>query len=400
MTEPIDISTFTLCIVGVRYRLKGGDLKRWLGGIVGKEITIMRDGENTYDPFAVGAWSWVDNDPMLVGYVRSDDRQLAYRLLLACGDDRLQLKVIRTLGDQGTLIAGISGITPAPKEAVRLAPQWNEWVTMVESMTLPRCFEKEKFVAGEVDSLLRKGMVADKELLRQRLEAYIKYSDFDISLETRQKREEIKKALRERDDADDWRDIRGELRRQCGLVGNESSGGGVWSIWMDFIRHPNFSSSFKNGKMPSRSEVEQSLYSFPLDMWTTWITDPNKFVARLYYACVPRKVLWKFISTIAFYNLLTSTTAPNIVLTPWGKQSKQMPDNVLGGLYNGMEWLKDHGNDIPASVLGMMSDEIKERIDARQQQKEESGKQIVNITHLDSFVNTNDGKVINNGRQQ
>lgn len=398
--ETIDISTFTLCIVGARWHIPADALKPWLDGIVGKSIYIKRDTQNVHDPFAVGAWAWVGDEPRLVGYVRSEDRSLACRLILANGGRRLRLRVERLLGDHGTLTASVSGIVPVPEDAVELAPKWTEWTTASPLLNVPDRFEQELFVADEIDDLLQEGMDADRDLLSKRIKTYIKLSDFDISLETRQQREKIKAALRSRKDADDWRDVRGELRRQCGLVGNETCGGEVWKIWMDLIRHPNFS-PFKRDKLPSRTETEEALYKFPLDMWTTWVAEPDKFVSRLYYACIPRKVLWSFISTIAFYNLLTSTTAPNIVLTPWGVQSKEMPDNVLGGLYTGMEWLKNHGNDIPAAVLCMMSDEIKQRLGTRQQKKEDKAKpNVYYITHLDSFVNNNEGKVINNDRQQ
>lgn len=370
MITPIEISTYTLCIVGAKYNLPSDFLRKWLAKLVGTEISIKVDERNVCDPFAVAAWAWIGDDPKKIGFVRSEDRGLAYRLLMACGSKRLVTKVTKIIGDQGTFIVGVSDITPVSEDALELVPKWEEWTTKVPPMSIPDDFDKEDFAFDEVKSLLQKGMDVDKDLLRKRLESYIKLSNFDISLETRKHREFIKTALRERKDADEWKDERSELRCQSGQMGNSTSGGQIWKVWIGFIKYPNFTYAFKTGKMPTKDEVEADLINFPLDMWNTWENSQNQFVSRLYYACIPRKVLWRFISALAYHEMLTSTTATMMLLKNWTDQSAEMPDDIVESLYKSVSWLaKKQDNNIPCKIINKLEREIEERKEIAEEKK-------------------------------
>lgn len=372
-------TTYTLCVVGTKYHLKEGELGRWLASVVGSTVSVAAEDDNPSDPLAVAAVTWIADEPRKVGYVRRKDRILARRLLKACGSEFLPMTVTKRCGDGTSIVIEAGGIEPVPEDAVMVAPKWEEWESPVPPMAVPKAIGKEIFAAAEVESLLARGADADAETLRKRLKVYIKYSAVDLSLETRQQNQKFINALAGRADADRWKDERSLLRCQAGRMGTET-GGGLWEKWMRVIERPDFSNVLRRDKMPAKAEVAEALYRFPMDLWGAWINNRGKFVSRLYYACIPRKVLWLFVSTLAYYNVLTSTAAPNIVLAPWADQSKLMPDSVLGGLYKGMSWLKEHENEIPQSVLDKMQREIEGRIEARRQ--EETRKQLAGGTNI------------------
>ena len=127
-------------------------------------------------------------------------------------------------------------------------------------------------------------------------------------------------------------------------------------------------------ELPSRCEVEEALKTFPLRLFDVWLNQRKYIVARLYYACIPRKVLWSFITTLMYHELLSSTPAGNALLLSWANQATEMPDKVLGSLYMSLTWLRDKGNDISPMATRALLGEIQRREQQRKDISVETAK--------------------------
>lgn len=360
MKESKDTNTSKLHIVGVVYQLQGAQLDKWLDTAVGRKISIMNEPENLTDPFAVSAWAWFDKDFRKVGYVGNEDRSLAHRLLLAYNGKRLHLKVTQRRENGTTLLAEVKGIVPVAEDAIMMQPKWEEWKTPVPPLPLPETIKKEVCIAEDVLETL-KDEDCDADELRDMLEAYLKNSFYDLSLETRQMHGRIAKLLKQRPDAKDWRREINWLYGQVGRIGTESEGGKIWKKWMDMVLHPDFALAFAKGTMPKKTEVDEALYKFPMDLWGAWLNNRKKFFARIYYACIPRKVLWSFISTLALHEMMSCSETTNNVLQSWANQSSMMPDQVVMGFCTLMGWLDKNGYEISPIIISTLLDEVKRR---------------------------------------
>ena len=56
----------------------------------------------------------------------------------------------------------------------------------------------------------------------------------------------------------------------------------------------------------SLEKVHEQLLAFPEAMYEEWLENRERFVTKLLYMHIPREVLWRFISGIAFYEAMTA----------------------------------------------------------------------------------------------
>ena len=125
------------------------------------------------------------------------------------------------------------------------------------------------------------------------------------------------------------------------------------------------------------------------DVWlpggSVWLNQRKYIVARLYYACIPRKVLWSFITTLMYSELLSSTPAGNALLMSWANQATEMPDKVLGSLYMSLTWLRDKGNDISPMATRALLGEIQRR----EQQRKDISVETAKAQNVPMTINVN-----------
>lgn len=360
MKTPTDTNTKELCIVGAKYQLSVKLLDEWLSTAIGSYISIIADPYNLHDPFAVAAWAWLDTKPRKVGYVANEQRVLAHRLLLAYGGKRLRLEISSRRENGTTLFANIKDLEPAPENAVNIRPDWEGWTSPVPPLPLPESIEMAGFIADDIMEMAQKDD-CDKKKLREMIEEYLKNSFYDLSLESRQTHSTIAMMLKQRPDAQEWKKEINWLYGQLGRIGTESDGGKVEKKWMDIVMHPDFAMACAKGPLPSKIDVDKALYNFPMNLWVTWVNNRKMFFSRVYYACIPRQVLWSFISTLALHETLACTDNINAVLQSWANQAPLMPDNVVSGFSTFMEWLNQNGYEISPITLNTLLDEVKHR---------------------------------------
>lgn len=351
---------YNVKIVGARHHLDDRLLTLWLSQALGSEVIISKQPIPA-DPMAVSARAWLDGQMRIVGYVAADNRELAHRLLLAMGKNSMTLRITRHREGHTTLLASIvDDLQPVPIKSYIFAPDWEAWTTPVKSLPIPGWMQEEDILATDlVDSLSCQRF--DCNILRQKLNRYIVLSANDISLETRQQRNRIAHLLRDCPNATHYKAELEQLYSMPGRVGTSTSEGDVYVRCISYLTDADNMRILSQRELPSRNEVESALKDFPMDLYDVWLNQRKYIVARLYYACIPRKVLWSFITTLMYHELLSSTPAGNALLMSWANQASEMPDKVLGSLYMSLTWLRDKGNDISPMATRALLGEIQRR---------------------------------------
>lgn len=347
-------------IVGARHHLDDRLLELWLAQALGSKIIIAKHPIPA-DPQALAAWAWLDGQHRIVGYIAAEHRELANRLLLAIGSSSIKMEITRHREGHTTLLASIlDDLQPVPIKSYNFAPDWETWDTPVKSLPTPSWVQEEEVLATDlVDSLSCQRF--DCNILRQKLNRYIILSTNDISLETRQQRNRIAHLLRDCPNATHYKAELEQLYSMPGRVGTSTSDGDVYVRCISYLTDANNMRLLSRSNLPPKAAVEKALKDFPMDLYDVWLNQRNYFVARLYYACIPRHILWSFISTLMYHELIASTPAGNLLLTSWANQATEMPDKVLGSLYMSLTWLRDKGNDISPMATRALLGEIQRR---------------------------------------
>lgn len=360
LMEKLQTNLYSVKIVGARHHLDDRLLTLWLSQALGSDVIISKQPIPA-DPMAVSARAWLDGQMRVVGYVAAENRELAHRLLLAIGSSSIKMVITRHREGHTTLLASVvDDLQPVPIKSYIFAPDWETWGTPVKSLPIPAWVQEEEVLAADLaDSLSCQNF--DCNILRQKLKRYIILSTNDISLETRQQRNGIAHLLRDCPNATAYKAELEQLYSMPGKVGTSASDGDVYLRCISYLTDADNMRILSQRELPSRNEVENALQSFPMGLFDVWLNQRKYIVARLYYACIPRKVLWRFITTLMYHELLSSTPAGNALLMSWANQATEMPDKVLGSLYMSLTWLRDKGNDISPMATRALLGEIQRR---------------------------------------
>lgn len=375
---------YSVKIVGAKHHLDDRHLTLWLSQALGSEVIISKQPIPA-DPMAVSARAWLDGQMRIVGYVAADYRELAHRLLLAMGKDSMTLRITRHREGHTTLLATAPvGLQPIPIKPFCFAPDWQSWVSPVKPLPFSDWMQEEDILAQHIIDKLPTAESVNA-LLRHKIKRYIILSAYDISLETRQQRNNIAHMLRSRKDAHDYRNELEQLYSLPGRVGTQTCGGEVCMRCISYLTDANNMRLLSRNNLPPKAAVEKALKDFPMDLYDVWLNQRNYFVARLYYACIPRHVLWSFISTLMYHELIAATPAGNLLLTSWANQATEMPDKVLEALYMSLTWLRDRGNDISPMATRALLGEIQRR----EQQRKDISVETAKAQNVPMTINVN-----------
>ena len=102
----------------------------------------------------------------------------------------------------------------------------------------------------------------------------------------------------------EFQEIIDELTMSVGRTGRETSCGSVLDFWNEQMQ----SADTRKHLMVHQQEydakrVEKELEAFPESMYFEWKANPERFVSKLYYRHIPRDVIWRFVSGIAFVEM-------------------------------------------------------------------------------------------------
>ena len=129
-------------------------------------------------------------------------------------------------------------------------------------------------------------------------------SKYDISGEMNDYRKNLIQRLRDTG-LEELEEVTEELEMAFGRTGREVMGGVVLDFWMKQIRSQE---SIKYLMVHSReydvNAIDSELELFPESMYYVWKENRDKFISKVLYLHIPREVLWRFVSGIAFVEIV------------------------------------------------------------------------------------------------
>jgi hypothetical protein len=139
--------------------------------------------------------------------------------------------------------------------------------------------------------------------LAKRFAANLKY---DISGEMSDYRCRLIEMLTELGDGR-LQEVIDELKMSGGRTGRETTCGRVLEFWKEQMQSAE---TRKHLMVHCRhydvKQVEKELEQFPEELYFVWKANPERFVSKLYYRHIPREVIWRFVSGIAFVEMMNA----------------------------------------------------------------------------------------------
>lgn len=294
-----------LNIVGIPFRKDlEGHVDEFLAEAVGRAMTIRPESANDNDKKAVRAYDWIGR---FVGYVSKNDLPDAWGALRCTEKLKLRGMVVASCVKHHCVtfecvVDGYQG------PAADLYPQqpFLEWTYTGPVLNLPEEFDNLAYMSEEIKDRLNERDDWGDEDLKDFLtltERFAQQSKFDISGEMSDYREELIRNLTATD-MEEFTDIADELTMTSGRTGRETMNGGVLDFWTrQILSDETRKHLMVHHREYNREKVELQLELFPQSMYFEWQSCPERFVSKLYYMHIPRKVIWRLVSGIAFVEM-------------------------------------------------------------------------------------------------
>jgi len=298
--------TSRIHIVALPYYEAGKCLSEFLAEAMGRAMTLRPEPTNEVDAHAICAYDWQGRH---VGYVARHDQQDAWQTLRGSGRRSLRGRIcevnvehkcllfechVETLGDVGEMYPQApylnwtytGPVLKPTQEMVTLDYMMDEISERLEERDCWSEAEREDFVA-----------------LCMR---FCGLSKYDLSGEMSDYRRRLCLQLMGTSD-DALRPLVEELNMAYGRAGRETHGGGVLDYWMRVLSEPKAVKSLLVHRHDYDIEmIHMQLEQFPEAMYEEWLEDRERFITKLLYMHIPREVLWRLVSGIAFYEAVTA----------------------------------------------------------------------------------------------
>lgn len=297
-----------LNIVGLPYRkdLKG-HIDEFLVEAPGQAMTLRPESANDNDKVAVRAYDWQGRH---VGYVSSADLPRAWGALRCCEHNKLR-GMIASSNTKHPCIVFECVVQGYKGPATDLYPQkmFLDWQYTGPVLNIPEEFDNLLYMRDEIIDRLAERDEWDDDAERHFIELVKRFANnlkYDISGEMSDYRCRLIEMLAEIGGSE-FQEIIDELKMSTGRTGRETTCGRVYDFWKEQMQ----SAETRKHLMVHHwrydvREVERELEQFPEEMYFEWKADPERFVSKLYYRHIPRKVIWRFVSGIAFVEMMNA----------------------------------------------------------------------------------------------
>lgn len=299
------MQSLKLHIVGFPYRKNiEGHVSEFLSDAPGHGMTLRPQRNNEVDVHAIRAYDWEGRH---VGFVSSAELSAAWGALQATGRKSLRGTIVSSNIEHPCAIFECmvpDDYTPA----VELYPQkpFTEWTYSGPMLDFPEELDALDYMMDEIDDRLYEQHDWSKDDLHNfilLLERFTHESIYDISSETNDYRRRLLTRLRDTK-IQALQTLADELNMMSGRTGRETSGGCVLDFWTRVIASEEMRKSLMVHQHQYDAEkVEEELKLFPDCMYYEWLRDRQHFVSKLFYKHIPREVLWRFVSGIAFVEM-------------------------------------------------------------------------------------------------
>lgn len=113
-------------------------------------------------------------------------------------------------------------------------------------------------------------------------------------------------------------------------------------------------------------KVIASLEAFPAGLYRVWQNDRQNFLSRLYYASVPKRQLWQFLSGVVFVEVAKRSKPSAELPWQWTAHTECIDDETLHAFRRTFEYIRRHGFPQADALLARVDEEIEHRQAQRQ----------------------------------
>lgn len=302
------MSVILLHIVGIPYRKDlDGHVSEFLAEAPGHAMTLRPESANDNDKVAVRAYDWLGRH---VGYVSNSDLPDAWGALRCTEHNKLRGMIVSSnikhpCIEFECVLQGYKG------PATDLYPQkiFLEWKYTGPVLDIPEEFDNLIYMRDEIIDRLAERDEWDDEAkanfiqLAKRFAANLKY---DISGEMSDYRSRLIEMLTDMGDGE-FQEVIDELTMSSGRTGRETTCGSVLDFWKEQMQSAETRKRLMvHHRRYDVKTVENELEQFPEEMYFEWKANPERFVSKLYYRHIPREVIWRFVSGIAFVEMMSA----------------------------------------------------------------------------------------------
>ncbi len=368
------MSTVRLHIVALPYYEVGGCLGEFLAEAQGRAMTLRPEPTNDVDVNAICAYDWQGRH---VGYVAIHDQLAAWQTLRGSGRRSLRGRVCEVNAEHKCVVFECSVETMGNVEDLYPQTAYHKWTYTGPVLKATQEMVTLDYMTDEISERLEERNSwndADRENFVALCKRFCALSKYDLSGEMSDYRRRLCLRLQKTKD-EVLLPLVEELNMAYGRAGRESQGGEVLDYWMHLLTAPrSIKSLLVHRHEYDLEKVHEQLLEFPEAMYEEWQKNREHFVTKLLYMHIPREVLWRFISGIAFYETVKAyeqvqeceqeTIAERILKLPTVELQYEAYQQITA-LLTGTSWDKK-----ATEVLKKMFAQVKEQQD-RQEQKQD-----------------------------
>lgn len=313
-------------IVGITYSKDlNGQVDKFLAEAVGHWVKLWPHRGNDNDKHAIRVYDWLDR---CIGYVASPDLPYAWWALHCCGKSTIKGTVVCSDVEHHCLVFE-SMVEGYDGQKADLYPQqpFLDWKYSGPELNIPDELDHLLYMMTDIDERLDEyadWTKSDIVCFERVVEDFTHKSILDISSDMQAYRERLATRIQKLklDSADR---LIGKLMRASGRTGRETAKGEVYNYWMQLVLSEETRKHLKvNYSHYNDEQLESELKQFPESMYEDWQENRELFVSRMYYQRIPRKAIWRFVSGIAFVEMMRNKMCVDVKLS-----AKELVDEVL-----------------------------------------------------------------------
>ena len=320
------MSILQLKIVGLPFSKDlNGQIDKFLAEVVGRCVKLWPHRGNDNDKHAIRVYDWLDR---CVGYVASSDLPYAWWALHCCGKPTIKGTIVDTDKEHHCLFFEAI-VEEYDGQKADLYPQqpFMEWKYSGPVLKMADELDHLLFMMTDIDERLDEQSAwtdTDRDCFERVVEVFAQKSKLDISSDMQAYRERLAARIQKLN-MDASAKLVGKLRRASAHTGRETAAGEVYDYWMQIVSCAETRKHLMvNHSRYDAEIIELELKQFPESMYEDWVENRSLFVSRMFYQRIPRNAIWRFISGIAFVEMMKNGADRNAQLS-----AKEIVDTAL-----------------------------------------------------------------------
>ena len=356
------MSIIQLRIVGLPYHEIAGCMEDFMGEALGKAVTLRAEHDNHADPQAVVAYDWQGR---LIGYVCRRQRGLAHEAFACVERERLRTRVVEVDKEHNSLLVEQFVKNCSGTSASLPLLDFSAWHYAGPLLERSRELKRLEAVADGIDDLLEawpEWSTSEREEFACLLVRFSSLSLLDISREMTQRRQALVGRM-EALGVDVDAEVIHSLERLGSVMGRQlGSEAMTMERWLSMVADEETTKRlFLQVSDDEVGKVIASLEAFPAGLYRVWQNDRQNFLSRLYYASVPKRQLWQFLSGVVFVEVAKRSKPSAELPWQWTAHTECIDDETLHAFRRTFEYVRRHGYPQADALLARVDEEIERR---------------------------------------